>query len=302
MRARKCIVPLLCSAAMTILVEVSGCSGQSHGGFLFEGGSSNGGSSGDEFDGSGESGSGSSGSRGGFGSSSGGSASGGGSPSSSGGFGSSSGSVSGSTGGSTSGSASGSTSGSGSGVGEGGATCTAAVATGAISLASNYLASSVIGDGGYAYSYDDGMGSTACLDSTALCGAGTTAVATPTGTVWGAGIGFSLNQAMATGPTSPPVGDYAVPAASTGIAYALSVLPAQGMRLIIDEAGTDYCAALTAATGTVLWSSFNTECWSGAGTSLSGAPQVATHVQFQVTAASASLSFEFCMTAVSFAQ
>jgi hypothetical protein len=171
----------------------------------------------------------------------------------------------------------------------------------ALTLASNYLAATVIADGGYAYSYNDGMGSTACLDSTAFCGSGSTAVATPTVTVWGAGLGFSLNQALASGSTSPPIDSYAGPTADTGITYTLSGLPGQGMRLIINDNGTDYCAPLTTASGTVPWATFNTECWSGAGTALTGAPQVATHVQFQVTAASATESFDFCVTAVSFA-
>jgi hypothetical protein len=165
------------------------------------------------------------------------------------------------------------------------------------------LPPTVIADGGYAYAYQDTAGSTACLTTAALCSAGNTE-APSSMTVWGGGIGFSLNQAMATGAQSPPVDPYAVPTADTGIAYALSNLPSQGARLIINDGATpvDYCAVLTAASGTIPWSSFNTACWNGSGTALSGAPQTATHVQFEVTANSSPAAFDFCVTAVSFAQ
>jgi hypothetical protein len=163
------------------------------------------------------------------------------------------------------------------------------------------MAPSVIADGGYAYAYSDMMGSTGCLDASAFCGAGTTGVATSNGTVWGAGIGVSLNQAMATGMASPPIETYAVPTTDTGISYTVSPLPSQGMRLIIDDNGMDYCAVVTVATGTVPWSSFNTACWNNSGTALTGAPQAATHLQFQVTASTATTPFNLCVTAVSFA-
>jgi hypothetical protein len=164
-----------------------------------------------------------------------------------------------------------------------------------------YVPSSVIADGGYAYSYQDTAGSTACLAATALCSAGTTQ-APASSTAWGGGIGFNLNQAMATGSTSPPINAYAVATTHTGISYALSALPTQGARIIIDDNGSDYCAALGAATGTVPWASFNTACWNGGGTALAGAPQTATHLQFEVTASNAPAPFDFCVTAVSFAQ
>jgi hypothetical protein len=161
------------------------------------------------------------------------------------------------------------------------------------------MSSSVIGDGGYAYSYSDMGGSTACLDSTAFCGAGSTGVANGA-VVWGAGIGVNLNQATATGPTSPPINAYAV--TGSGVTYTLDGLPAQGMRIVIDNAGTDYCAPLSGASGTVKWSSFNSKCWDNSGMALSGAPQTATHVNFQVNAGSAAGSFNVCVKALAFAQ
>jgi hypothetical protein len=160
------------------------------------------------------------------------------------------------------------------------------------------MASTVIGMGGYAYAYDDKKGSVACVDPSAFCGAGATATMDAMGTVWGGGIGVNLNQIMATSSTSPPINTFA--ATGSGITYALSSFPTQGMRIIIDSSAMDYCAPITGASGTVKWSSFNTKCWDNSGMTLAGAP-TATHINFQVNSASAAADFDFCVTAVSFA-
>ena len=182
---------------------------------------------------------------------------------------------------------------------DGGPPCTATVASGAITLTSNYLAAGTIGQGGYAYAYQDGMGSTACMSPTALCGKGSTAIADAAGTIWGAGIGINLNQAAATTSASPAVGS--VQATGTGIAYKLSNLPPQGMRIVIDSGGTDYCVPIASASGTAYWASFNTKCWDNSGSALSGPPANATHVLFQVTADAAATPFDLCVTGASFA-
>ena len=182
---------------------------------------------------------------------------------------------------------------------DGGPPCGATVAAGAIALSGNYLAAGTVGKGGYAYAYDDGKGSSACLASTALCGKGTTGVADAAGTIWGAGIGVNLNQAAATGSASPAVNT--TQATGTGVEYQLSNLPPQGMRIVIDNGGTDYCAPIGSASGTVYWSSFNTKCWDDSGTALSGAPTTATHLLFQVTADATSTPFDVCVTGASFA-
>jgi hypothetical protein len=163
-----------------------------------------------------------------------------------------------------------------------------------------YLPSTVIADGGYAYAYGDGMGSTSCVASNALCMAGETAVVDPTGRVYGAGLGINLNQAMATGSASPPVNIYPVPTSATGIIYTLSALPYQGAHLIIDDNGTDYCSTLVASTGTVAWSKFNTKCWDNSGNPLTGPPP-ATHVELQVNAVATAMPFDLCVIAIAFA-
>jgi hypothetical protein len=173
-------------------------------------------------------------------------------------------------------------------------------AAGAIVLATNYMSPSLCASapGGYAYSYADKAGSTSCLSESAFCGQGTTTVQTSTNssTAWGAGIGVNLDQMM--GSMVPG----ACAASGAGITYALSgTLPPQGMRLIIDSAGMDYCAPLSAISGMVPWASFNTACWEpSTGTALAGAPTVSTHVEFQVNASSGAGTFDFCVTSLAF--
>jgi hypothetical protein len=144
------------------------------------------------------------------------------------------------------------------------------------------------------------MGSSACIDSTALCATGSTAIANSTGTIWGAGLGFNLNQTMGTATNSNPTIN-TLAATGTGIAYSLSNLPAQGMRIQIDNGGTTYCTPISAASGNVNWAAFNTKCWDNSGSFLTGAPTTATHVEFQVTADAATTPFNFCVLSVGFA-
>jgi hypothetical protein len=162
-----------------------------------------------------------------------------------------------------------------------------------------------IGTGGYAYAFSDATGtpagtSTACIAATALCGMGATGV--QSASTWGAGIGLNLNQAMAMSSTSPPIN--ALQATGSGINYTLSGLTT-GARLIIDNSPNyptvvDYCAPITAASGTIPWATFNTKCWDNSGTALTAAPTMAHHVQIQVFATATAGSFNFCVTSLKF--
>jgi hypothetical protein len=179
------------------------------------------------------------------------------------------------------------------------------VAPGAIVLTANYLSKTVIADGGYAFAYSDGT-STGCLDAGALCTTGTTAAVTAatSATIYGSGIGFNLNQAMATGTASPPIDAFA--ATGLGLSYTLSNLPAQGVRIAIDGppiagVATVYCAVLSATSGTVAWAKFNSKCWDDSGTFLTGPPTSATHIEFQVPSVATATPFNFCVEAVAFA-
>jgi hypothetical protein len=146
---------------------------------------------------------------------------------------------------------------------------------------------------GHIYVYSDGEKSgpsAICAAPESLCASGTTGAADAKGTIWGAGVGFNLDKSAT--PT-------AVQLAGTGMTYALSAMPAQGMRAQVSVAGTDYCVKLATVSGTVAWTDFNTACWDNTGTKLTGPPSTP-HIGFQVTAATAAGAFDFCVTKVSF--
>jgi hypothetical protein len=142
---------------------------------------------------------------------------------------------------------------------------------------------------GYLYTYGDGT-STICAGPDSLCASGTTGAGDTAGKIWGAGVGVNLDK------TDPPA---AVQLSGTGLTYALSALPTQGMRAQVTVGSTDYCVKLAAASGTVLWTAFNTKCWDDSGEKLAAAPKTP-HVGFQVTAATAAGTFDFCVKSISF--
>ena len=141
---------------------------------------------------------------------------------------------------------------------------------------------------GYIYVYADGSPSKVCAAAESLCASGSTGAADTKGTIWGAGFGFNLDK------SATPA---AVQLAGTGITYALSAMPTQGMRVTVTVGTTDYCAKLSAASGTVAWTDFNTACWDNSGTKLTAAPSTP-HVGFQVTAGTAAGTFDFCVKSV----
>lgn len=169
------------------------------------------------------------------------------------------------------------------------------VAAGSITFTpANYWGN--IAMGGYGYAFSDGT-SWACLNPGAFCGAGSTAPMSST--VWGAGIGINLNQM----PGSMTPGNYMVPANSPGISYTLSSVPSGTVYLMIDDNGpmNNYYATITSAAATVPWSMFQSKPWQlDASAGLSGPPQAATHVQFQMSAGTATNSFAFCVTSLKF--
>jgi hypothetical protein len=186
-----------------------------------------------------------------------------------------------------------------------GGNCTATATAGALPLLScGYMPSAASGgvaNGGYAWAFADETlspqgNSTSCLDPSAFCGAGTSAAPTGGASGYGGGIGVSLNQAMGKG---TPQDTYSL-TGTTGISYTLSNLPT-GVRLIVGDltgsGGTDYYINLTKASDTVPWSSFN--CESTCTGELTG-PPAAIHVEFEVPYNSPSVTWSFCVTALSF--
>jgi hypothetical protein len=155
----------------------------------------------------------------------------------------------------------------------------------------NYIAS--VGNGGFAYAFSDMVGSSVCVSGAGFCGAGTTGAASAT--TWGAGIGVNLNQM----PNSTVVGTYAAPMASAGVTYTLSSLPTGTVYMIIDNGGTPYYATLAAPSGSIPWSMFKTTPWEAdASAPLGGPPQMATHLQIQLSSGTAANTFNFCVTSL----
>ena len=207
-----------------------------------------------------------------------------------------------------------------------GSTATAGTATGGtggtgtgISTTNNYLTEGTAAIGaagaidGYTFAYNDGM-STASVMMGSFCGSGSDVMADSAYKYFGAGIGVNVDQAMATSMTSPPVS--AAPETGTaGISYTLSGvngISATGIRMQICTvmpdptsgcpAADSYCYNLTAATGTIPWTMFNTECYSpSSGTALSGAPSGLSQIQFAVPSntMAAIPSWSFCVGSLS---
>jgi hypothetical protein len=167
--------------------------------------------------------------------------------------------------------------------------CLPTAILGALPLCDRYFVKATIGNGGFAYPYFDPAGSTGCMLQNALCGAGTTVVASTT--AYGAGLGVNLNQ-----PDLPDGGVSPFALTGSGIKYAITAttMPAE-LRLSVFTASGGYCVGLTSTSGTVPWSSFNSQCWSGAGTTLT-LPYSPTGVEFVVPALSAPGSYDFCVT------
>jgi hypothetical protein len=184
-------------------------------------------------------------------------------------------------------------SGTGGNAGGGSLKCSPTTATGTISTTGGLACPgglcTVDTYAGYIYVYADGT-STICAGPDALCASGSTGVADTAGKIWGAGVGFNLDK------TDPPAD---VQLSGTGMTYALSALPTQGMRAQVSVGSKDYCVALTKASGTVAWTDFSDACWGTTGTKLTGAPKTP-HIGFQVTAGTATGKFDFCVKSVSF--
>jgi hypothetical protein len=147
------------------------------------------------------------------------------------------------------------------------------------------------------FAFADGKGSSICMLPNSLCAAGTVGAQNPPNfTVWGSGFGFSLSP-QTTLTTSVPV-----QLTGSGVSVTLSSLPTGGAtaRVQVTVAGTQYCAAMTSASQTIPWSSFNTTCWAPAtGTALAGAPNT-TNIQIEASAGTTAGAYDFCVTALSF--
>jgi hypothetical protein len=107
------------------------------------------------------------------------------------------------------------------------------------------------------------------------------------------GMGFGLSQAT----SAPSPGPF--PATGSGITYAVTSVPATGLRIDIDRGTSQYCAVVTKASDTVPWASLVLDCYGPVpGEALAGPPPDATQIEFQLVGAGTA---DFCVTKVSFA-
>jgi hypothetical protein len=217
---------------------------------------------------------------------------------------------------------SGGTGGSGGSGGTGTTTaCSATIATGALATTAAAAGAggyqSTVGMGGYAFifSSDTTTGinpctspATFCIDSTAVCVAGMTGAASTAAPFVCNGVGFGINVSQAMG--SSTTGTLAVPATSTGVTYALSNLPATpggGMRMQVvagtaaPSATNTYCAPITAASGTIPWTSLALTCYdTPTGAALAGPPAELQQVEFTVDDGTTAAAFNFCLDSITF--
>jgi hypothetical protein len=184
------------------------------------------------------------------------------------------------TGGSTGSGSGGTAAGSGgsTGAGTGGATGTAtggstgagtggaSVPTGAITVTAGYASNGTWK--GYAYTFVGGTKATISpmtfTTETSVCATGTITADTTYASV--AGVGFNVNQEMATSATPPPTATVAT--SGTGLAInvmATNLTLSSGgsqLRAQVKAAGGDYCANIAANGASVIpWAMFNKTCW-----------------------------------------
>jgi hypothetical protein len=156
---------------------------------------------------------------------------------------------------------------------------------------------------GYTYYYGDGCsGSASCVDTSALCAAGTTAASSTT--CYGNGWGLTLNQDTAGADAGAPV------LTSAGLSYAVTALPPGGLQISViaasgacsaaATAGAGCCAKATGLSGSIPWSQFKYQCWSTApGVSFSPANGIV-NLNFQSTATTTASSWNYCFTQLSY--
>jgi hypothetical protein len=118
-------------------------------------------------------------------------------------------------------------------------------------------------------------------------------------TCWGSGFGVNLSQAhssLATNGTTSL-------SAGSGVTYALNAAPPPGLRitLFVGSGSTSYCAILTAQTGTIPFSSFQTQCWANTGTAPPAADLAqASRLEIGVySGPSSNTQWGFCLTSLS---
>jgi hypothetical protein len=190
--------------------------------------------------------------------------------------------------------------------------CSATVVPGAFATSPGTVGQggmqTTIGLGGYSYAYSDatanGCGTaptSICVDAEAVCVSGTTGMQSTDCYGGGFGVEVQGEGASSTG--------YAVPSSSTGVTYSLSEFPTYVGSMMIavylgangGSGGTSYCSIISAASGTVPWTSFEQNCYATPpGPALTGPPTNLFRVQFQINDGLNPTNFNFCLTGLAF--
>jgi len=154
-----------------------------------------------------------------------------------------------------------------------------------------------IGIQGTFFTYEDGNGSsiTSNFSGDEICVEGTAGqIIGGDNDTWGAGLGVNLHQDDAEADVETwNAGAMGI----SGFRFNLSAMPAgTGLRLVYQNAGTDYCVAVTAAGAqTVLFDDTAEACWNAGGDAPSGTMMEA--VKWQVTTnATSEHDFAFCIS------
>jgi len=110
-------------------------------------------------------------------------------------------------------------------------------------------------------------------------------------------VGYNLNQAKA----STTLGTWSV-GTTTGLTYDVSNLGSSELRLQIEGlAGypsAAWCYVITNSSGTIPWSSFNTRCWDGLGSSYNGATPLSAVVLLVPGSDAYSTPFHVCLNSL----
>jgi hypothetical protein len=107
-------------------------------------------------------------------------------------------------------------------------------------------------------------------------------------------IGYNVNQASEP-PNTPGTYDTS---ASTGVTFTVANVSGSPLRIKVDVAGTEYCAAITSSTQTIAWSSFKTMCWGSDGTALPAGANITSIAVQAPGKASGTTAYDYCIVSI----
>lgn len=163
------------------------------------------------------------------------------------------------------------------------------------SITGGYVASGQWG--GYAYTWigDAGTAQDAMLPAAFtddLCATGTL------GASYDAVGGIGISVAQASAGTDPPKGPWNTACAS-GISYNVTNNGDTDLRVQVNLADdSSYCASITTAAGSLVWSQFNTQCWDNKGTPLPAGTEITSVNVIAPGTEAGVLNPDFCINSI----